>query len=525
MSKRSATTIADCSVDLPAGALGVTFGPDKNGKAAVIEEFTFLPSGGQSVLKDRVPVGAVLVGVNDHYVHEMDHSKVLRLLKKTANRPRKLFFRDAAIHYLKNTRSTGLIRHEKYASAVDFQFQFAVVRARVRSRSDVTGTSFSTKKASSLSSSSYHAEYEIKCQAPFRSNKVQSTSTMKWSTWKRYSDFSKVDKALRSQFGWQMTNVTLPPKTWLSHLDSTFVEKRRAGLNAWAHSLCQVRGICDFHREHSSSQDLRRLVEWDRRLELAKENGNIIDSTGELSTESLTNSTTSPALGSSSANVKKKKNTNGTKKKTVSSSRVSRRRRMKKKTTTHRSSVSSTSKTVTAPSTTGGSTSSGTVSSNGRSTATTNSNTSSTTSGNATYASGTGASSTAQGNTLGTDRRRNGPPPPPPASLTGKKTAKKQAPPLPPAGKKASGMPGKKSTGMPGKKTSSSAGGNAARNNLLASIRGGAKLKKVREEDKNDSSTLEGKKKGAAAASNGGGAGGGGGMAAMMAAIKARRKD
>jgi hypothetical protein len=79
--------------------------------------------------------------------------------------------------------------------------------------------------------SSPFAEYEVSCSLRVSSRKVETQRVVRWSVWKRYSEFESLDKAVRNDFGWQLEAKakTFPAKnsfTW-SKLSVDFVEKRR----------------------------------------------------------------------------------------------------------------------------------------------------------------------------------------------------------------------------------------------------------------------------------------------------------
>mmetsp|Transcript_71972 Transcript_71972/g.204047 ORF Transcript_71972/g.204047 Transcript_71972/m.204047 type:complete len:204 (-) Transcript_71972:555-1166(-) len=98
------------------------------------------------------------------------------------------------------------------------------------------------------------AEYEVVCRLRLVTNKVQKESTIKWCVWHRFSEFEELDKALRKQLGWQMGNISFPPKNSLTFnkLSLDFIETRRAHLDNYWQQVMSLDRIAEFHKHHSS---------------------------------------------------------------------------------------------------------------------------------------------------------------------------------------------------------------------------------------------------------------------------------
>lgn len=71
-------------------------------------------------------------------------------------------------------------------------------------------------------------EYEIACQLRVPAS-IQRDKVVRWSVWKRFSDFEALDAALRRTLGWQMDIHEFPSSHSLSlnKFSSSFVEQRR----------------------------------------------------------------------------------------------------------------------------------------------------------------------------------------------------------------------------------------------------------------------------------------------------------
>lgn len=77
--------------------------------------------------------------------------------------------------------------------------------------------------------STHFAEYEIVCQLKLASMSVDMEKTFKWSTWKRFSDFERLDGHLRKTLGWHMDTIYFPSSHTfvMSKLSPDFTEQRR----------------------------------------------------------------------------------------------------------------------------------------------------------------------------------------------------------------------------------------------------------------------------------------------------------
>ena len=73
-----------------------------------------------------------------------------------------------------------------------------------------------------------YAEYEVACSLRVPAS-IQRDRIVKWSVWKRYSDFEALDAALRRDLGWQMDAVEFPSSHSLAFnkFSGSFIEQRR----------------------------------------------------------------------------------------------------------------------------------------------------------------------------------------------------------------------------------------------------------------------------------------------------------
>lgn len=71
-------------------------------------------------------------------------------------------------------------------------------------------------------------EYEVACSLRVPAS-IQRDRIVKWSVWKRFSDFYALDAALRKTLGWQMESVEFPSSHALAYnkFSGSFIEQRR----------------------------------------------------------------------------------------------------------------------------------------------------------------------------------------------------------------------------------------------------------------------------------------------------------
>ena len=234
----------DVRVEVAPGTLGVKFDPDYNGNAAVVKRYIPLPSGQESPLKKHVQIGYVLVSVNDKNVATMKHKDVLRAMKKELNHRRTLIFRESSVHYANRDLKKSAI---KKTDSADLDIEVTQVRLN-------------------RDGSKQFAEYEVLCTLRKRTNMTKN-NLFQWGVWRRYSAFGALSVALKAQYGWQMQEAKFPPKKTFGAMEPSFLEQRRRGLDLYMHFITQIRNVTDFSKEHLSSTELKRFVDYDAGME------------------------------------------------------------------------------------------------------------------------------------------------------------------------------------------------------------------------------------------------------------------
>lgn len=71
-------------------------------------------------------------------------------------------------------------------------------------------------------------EYEVACSLRVPAN-IQRDRVVKWSVWKRFSDFEVLDASLQRSLGWQIEGIEFPSAHSLAFnkFSGTFIEQRR----------------------------------------------------------------------------------------------------------------------------------------------------------------------------------------------------------------------------------------------------------------------------------------------------------
>jgi len=117
----------------------------------------------------------------------------------------------------------------------------------------VTEKSFtsSIRRVRLASESKKFAEYEVACSLR-QDVLLEKQQVLKWSVWRRYSDFERLEATLRNSLGWHMTDKPLPSKHTfvLDKLAPEFLEQRRSELDAWWQQIISIDRATDFHRHH-----------------------------------------------------------------------------------------------------------------------------------------------------------------------------------------------------------------------------------------------------------------------------------
>lgn len=217
-------------------------GDPKSGMCAVIKSWERLPGGKFGPIQKHggVRVGDWLIRINDFDCTTQRFSQVHALLSDS-NQLRKVLVFGSRAKYKEicATNSGPKVRGALDSGPGGPAFVSSVRMARVNQYEQ-----------------SPFAEYEVVCRMRLVTNKVQKESNIKWCVWHRFSEFEELDKALRKQLGWQMSNISFPPKNSLTFnkLSLDFIETRRANLDAYWQQIMALDRIAEFHKHHASEQ-------------------------------------------------------------------------------------------------------------------------------------------------------------------------------------------------------------------------------------------------------------------------------
>lgn len=89
---------------------------------------------------------------------------------------------------------------------------------------------------------------------------------LRWTLWRRYSEFYALDQALRKQYGHAMAHIELPPKQWTGNLEPAFIRTRQGLLLRYIAKVLEVPGAIDFGTSRGSDA-LGAFLEWESRVE------------------------------------------------------------------------------------------------------------------------------------------------------------------------------------------------------------------------------------------------------------------
>jgi len=251
----------DVRVEVAPGSIGVKFDPDYNGNAAVVKRFVTLPSGQDSPLKRHVSSGWVLIEINDTNVSKMKHKDVLRLIKSSLNHRRTLIFRESSVHYAQHDAKGGAARKTDTVNL------------------DIEVTQFRLNR----NGSKQFGEYEVLCTLKKRN--VAKNKLLQWAVWQRYSRFQILHKSLTAQYGYQMKDSKFPPKRTFGSLAPDFMEQRRRALDLYMHYITQIRNVTEFNKEHLSSKDLRKFIDYDEGLKKLGVSNIVVEPGGKPTSE------------------------------------------------------------------------------------------------------------------------------------------------------------------------------------------------------------------------------------------------
>ncbi|GMH78521.1 hypothetical protein TL16_g07833 [Triparma laevis f. inornata] len=267
MSARSTALGDEVLIDVgqqgPYGAL-LRAGP--SGNAAVLVAWERLPNGkfGPIQRDGGVRLGDILVRLNNVELYQRRFEDVMTMLRNPGILNKRLTFvskekfmeitsRSAHANLMKSgtgSKNSSSPNNAMNNNGVKQSSPFMSVVRRARINQD---------------GASPFAEYEVSCSLRVSSRKVETERVVRWSVWKRYSEFESLDKAIRADFGWQLEAKAkcFPSKNTFtfSKLSVDFVEKRRSDLDSYWQAMLSVDRIADFSKSHHCSSDLRAFLE------------------------------------------------------------------------------------------------------------------------------------------------------------------------------------------------------------------------------------------------------------------------
>jgi hypothetical protein len=250
----------------PDGPYGVVFEGDKNGCSLVIRAWKKMPNDkfGPIQKNGGIHLGDVISHVNDVSLALIPYNDALLILNDRNLLKKGLSFISNREHYRRKAASLqGTISATSNNALEKNTFLSIVKRARVN---EDGGKKF--------------AEYEIACQWRVATMKVQKEIIYKWSVWRRFSDFEKVNLSLQQKLGWQMDGIEFPsPHTFVLYkLGVDFIEQRREDLNTYWQKILKLDKVIEFSKHHCSIE-LKEFLEVDK---ASSQDGAVpVDSIGE----------------------------------------------------------------------------------------------------------------------------------------------------------------------------------------------------------------------------------------------------
>ena len=119
-----------------------------------------------------------------------------------------------------------------------------------------------------LSAKGDHIEYEVTFVTVEPVPGMARSRTLRWTLFKRYSDFASLDAALRKKYGHAMAAIEFPPSRWFGNLDPAFIVERQRNLARYASKIVLVQGLTDIGTHHGS-EALADFMQWTAREGLA----------------------------------------------------------------------------------------------------------------------------------------------------------------------------------------------------------------------------------------------------------------
>eukprot|EP01041_Mallomonas_annulata_P003063 gene3063-6005_t len=256
------------------GSLGVTYDADKDGACALIIGWERLPNGkfGHVQKHGGVHIGDALYSINEIIVNRIPHSEVMAILRNNKININSLKFINIQEHYRRkrglSQTQTSFNKSKEFKQ--DSQFNSIIRQSRIQDNTTSTTTSTTTTSPSTTSismntdyKSKKYVEYEIACQMRILGSKLDTNTVIKWTIWKRFSQFEKLHQAIVKEFGWRLGSLELPSShTFVFNKFSVeFIEQRREELNVYWSKLLATDRISDFQKKQHCSVSLFEFLE------------------------------------------------------------------------------------------------------------------------------------------------------------------------------------------------------------------------------------------------------------------------
>lgn len=246
------------------GPYGIHLGECPGGCSAQITSWERLPNGKFGIIQRHggVKIGDLVVRVNDvdcsitPFLQTITAVQDNNVIRKVITFASPLAYRD--IMSRKRLASPGAFvsggNRLNHVGGTRFGFVSSVRQARINKEN----------------MRNPFAEYEIVCKMILATSKVEKDSTLRWSTWRRFSAFEQLDKDLRSSLGWRIKKIKFPPKNnWnLNKLNIGFVEKRRRALDDYYQQVLCIENVADFTKHHANAA-LKKFLDVDEKFSSA----------------------------------------------------------------------------------------------------------------------------------------------------------------------------------------------------------------------------------------------------------------
>ena len=269
MAARSTALGDSVAIDVgQTGPYGAQLKAGPNGNAAVVVAWERLPNGkfGPIQRDGGVRLGDVLWRLNAVDLHDRRFDDVMAMLRNPGILNKRLTFvsKDRYLSLVSSDSKSALMSGDAGSGVSSGATSRASSRRSV-SQSKPFMSVVRKARINQENPSAPYAEYEVSCSLRLSSRRVETQRIVRWSVWKRYSEFESLVKAIKNDFGWQLEAKvkTFPAKnnfTW-SKLSVDFVEKRRSELDKYWQAMLSVDRIADFSKQHHCSADLMAFLE------------------------------------------------------------------------------------------------------------------------------------------------------------------------------------------------------------------------------------------------------------------------